>query len=84
MRRERPIPDSQWFAVREAARAGRWLAVLRFAESRGSLTLSFHARRLATLKGSEEDRDFSMYVVAMGLLLDQPDARDPFGEVGDA
>jgi len=81
---ERSIPDSQWFAVRQAARDGRWLAVLRFAETRGWFTLTSHARRLATLEGTEEEREFSMYIVAMALLLDQPDAPDPFGEVGDA
>jgi len=83
-RRDRPAPDSQWFAVRQAAREGRWLAVLRFAESRGSFTLAFHARRLATLEGSEEEREFSMYVIAMALLLDRPDEPDPFAEMRNA
>jgi hypothetical protein len=80
-RRDRSVPDSQWFAVRQAAREGRWLAVLRFAESRGSFTLAFHARRLATLDGTEEEGEFSMYVVAMALLLDRPDQPDPFAEL---
>jgi hypothetical protein len=75
------VPDTPWFAVRQAAREGRWLPVLRFAESRGWSTVASHARRLATLGGTEDEREFSMYVVAMALLLDQPDAPDPFAEV---
>lgn len=83
-RRDHPLPDSHWFAVRQAARDGRWLAVLRFAENRGSFTLAFHARRLATVGGTEDEREFSMYVIAMSLLLDQPDQTDPFAEVPHA
>ena len=83
-RRDRPVSDSQWFAVRQAAREGRWLVVLRFAESRGSVTLASHARRLATLDGSEDEREFSRYVVAMALLLDRPDEPDPFAEMPNA
>jgi hypothetical protein len=78
------VADSQWFAVRKAAREGRWLPVLRFAESRGWAMAACHVRGLATLGGTEEEREFSMYVVAMALLLDQPDAPDPFGEAQHA
>ena len=78
---DRPIPDAQWFAVRQAARDGRWLPVMRFAETRGSVTLASHARRLATVgEGTEDERDYSRYVIAMALLPDQPDAPDPFAE----
>jgi len=74
--------DAEWFAVRLAAREGRWLAVIRYAERFGAHTLAAHAHRLATLEGTDQEREFSMYCISMALLLDQPDRSDPFW--GDA
>jgi hypothetical protein len=74
-----PISDTEWFAVREAARCGQWLHVVRFAERRGAAILGFHARRLLAADPGRED-EFSLYVVVRALLLDRPDEPDPFAD----
>jgi hypothetical protein len=67
----RPISDGEWFAIRDAARRLDFDEVSRRAESMGMLIVAHHAKR-ATF-----DRA-SLSAVWYGLLLDQPDAPDPF------
>ena len=74
------ISDRDWFGVREAARSGHWLAVLRFAERRGWATMVRHARVLVLAESSDDERDLAMWVIARALLLDRPDEPDPFAD----
>jgi hypothetical protein len=73
----RPISDTDWFAIRDAARAYDWEDVARRAESMNMLITAHHARRARSHRASFE-------AVWYALLLDQPDAPDPFARVGDA
>jgi hypothetical protein len=67
--------DTEWSDIRAAARRLDFDEVVRMADRFGMPILAHHARR-ATL-----DR-VSLGAVWWGLLLDQPDAPDPFAEGG--
>ena len=70
-----PISDTEWFAIREAARRLDFEEVARRAEAMGMVIVAHHARR------ARSDRR-SLDAVWWGLLLDRPDEPDPFAETG--
>jgi hypothetical protein len=71
--RARPVSDAEWFGIRAAARRRDWDEVVTRAEELGWPILAHHARRAAA--------DYaSLRCVVAGLLLDRPDAPDPFAE----
>jgi hypothetical protein len=69
------ISDADWFGIREAARCRRWEEVAERAEALGWPIVAKHARRA----GHDFD---SLATVVWALLLDQPDAPDPFAADG--
>jgi hypothetical protein len=71
----RAVSDTQWFAIRAAARRLDFDEVARMARELGMPIVAHHARR-ATF-----DR-VSLGAVWWGLLLDQPDSPDPFAQEG--
>jgi hypothetical protein len=72
---DRPISDEQWFGIRAAARRLDFDRVAQMAAELGMPLLAHHARRASF------DRE-SLGAVWWGLLLDKPDAPDPFAEGG--
>jgi hypothetical protein len=78
-----PISDTDWFAIRRAAREYDWAEVERRAEAMGMLITARHARglRYGIPRPAHSLAD-SMDVLWAALLLDRPDEPDPFAETG--
>lgn len=76
MRRGR-VSDRDWFGIRAAARRCDWEDVERRATNIGWPIVASHARRAPF----EPD---SIRVLVYALLLEQPDAPDPFADTADS
>ena len=81
----RGVKDSDWYAIRAAARRQDWPEVQRRALELGWPLLARHADRLAPnlnvpLESMPESLRESAACIAWGLLLDQPDGPDPFAQ----
>lgn len=70
---DRPYTSKEWFAIRAAALRLDFDEVARMADGMGMVILAHHARRAVAERSSLD-------AVWWGLLLDRPDAPDPFAE----